>query len=95
MIGSIIGLVFKIIGASGSVAFDQMFGRVEKMKNPIDGRVEVGGPLFFTYKAGVSNFFWDMESASFKFGLNFPMRLVLNDFFQSENLWLLYTVLFW
>ncbi|KHN32895.1 hypothetical protein glysoja_047006 [Glycine soja] len=82
-----------ITGASGSVAFDQMFGRVEKMKNPIDGRVEVGGPLFFTYKEGVSKFFWDMESASFKFGLNFPMHLVLNDVFQSENLWLLYSVL--
>ncbi|KAG4382649.1 hypothetical protein AAZX31_14G117800 [Glycine max] len=81
------------ISASGSVAFDHMFGGVENVKNPIDNRVEVGGPLFFTYKAGVSNFFWDMESASFKFGFNFPMRLVLSDFFQSENVWLLYTVL--
>ncbi|KAG4931200.1 hypothetical protein AAZX31_17G192000 [Glycine max] len=82
-----------IISASGSVALDHMFGGVENVKNPIDSRVEVGGPLFFTYKAGVPKVFWDMKSASFKFGLNFPMRLVLNDFFQSENLWLLYTVL--
>ncbi|RDY14776.1 hypothetical protein CR513_00097, partial [Mucuna pruriens] len=82
-----------IISASGSVSFDQMFGGVENVKNPSDGRVEGDGPLSFTYKAGVSKFFWDMESASFKFGLSFPMHLVLNDSFQSENLWLLYTVL--
>ena len=70
-----------------------MFCGVEKMKNPSNGRAEVGGPLCFTLKAGVSKIFWDMESASFKFGLNFPMHLVLNDVFQSENLWLLYSVL--
>ncbi|KAG4933960.1 Histone-lysine N-methyltransferase TRX1 [Glycine soja] len=84
---------YAITGASGSVAFNHMFCGVEKMKNPSNGRAEVGGPLCFTLKAGVSKIFWDMESASFKFGLNFPMRLVLNDFFQSENLWLLYSVL--
>ncbi|TKY58190.1 Histone-lysine N-methyltransferase ATX2 [Spatholobus suberectus] len=82
-----------IISASGSVSFDHMFGGVENMKNRSVGRVEVEGPLCFTYKAGVSKIFWDMESASFKFGLNFPMCLVLNESFQSENLWMLYTVL--
>ncbi|XP_020203252.1 uncharacterized protein LOC109788833 [Cajanus cajan] len=82
-----------IISASGSVSYDHMFGGVENMKDQSDSRVEIEGPLFFTFKAGVSKLFWDMESVSFKFHLNFPTRLVLTDYFQSENLWLLYTVL--
>nr|KYP39251.1 hypothetical protein KK1_039461 [Cajanus cajan] len=36
---------------------------------------------------------YDHMFVSFKFHLNFPTRLVLTDYFQSENLWLLYTVL--
>ncbi|XP_027332550.1 uncharacterized protein LOC113847562 [Abrus precatorius] len=80
-----------ITSASGSVLVDQIAGGIQKVEKQSYSRVE--GPLWFTYKAGVSNIFWDMELASFKCDLNFPTRLVLNDYFQSENLWLLYTVL--
>ncbi|KAE9588983.1 putative histone-lysine N-methyltransferase [Lupinus albus] len=56
---------------------------------PSGRRVEIEGPLCFTYKAGVSKIFWEMESSAFRFDLNFPIRLVLNCSFESENLWLL------
>ncbi|KAK7384789.1 hypothetical protein VNO78_30491 [Psophocarpus tetragonolobus] len=72
--------------------FDQMFRGVENVNNPCDSTVEHEGPLCFTFKAGVSKFFWHMDSASFKFFFKFPMRLVLNESFQSENLWLFYTL---
>jgi len=75
--------------ASDSVSLDHMFG-VENMKNSSDDMDEVEGPLCFTYKAGVSKVFWDMESVLFRFGLNFPMCFMLNNHFESENLWLLY-----
>ncbi|XP_019447523.1 PREDICTED: uncharacterized protein LOC109350716 [Lupinus angustifolius] len=55
---------------------------------PSDRRVEVEGPLCFTYMAGVSKIFWDMESAAFRFDLNLPIRTVLNCYFESESLWL-------
>ncbi|XP_014505007.1 uncharacterized protein LOC106765033 isoform X1 [Vigna radiata var. radiata] len=77
-----------IRSVSGSVSLDHMFG-VENMKNSSDDMDEVEGPLCFTYKAGVSKVFWDMESL-FRFGLNFPMCFMLNNHFESENLWLLY-----
>ncbi|KAL9330916.1 hypothetical protein ACSQ67_000526 [Phaseolus vulgaris] len=78
-----------IRSASGSVSLDLMFG-VENMKKSSDDRDEVEGPLCFTYKAGVSKVYWDMESLLFRFGFNFPKCFMLNDSFQSENLWLLY-----
>ncbi|XP_061359587.1 uncharacterized protein LOC133303658 [Gastrolobium bilobum] len=82
-----------IISAPCSISFADVVAGVENVKEPSHRRVQVEGPLWFTYNAEVSNFFWDMESASFKFDLNFPIRLVLNDAFQSENFWLLCAVL--
>ncbi|CAJ1972144.1 unnamed protein product [Sphenostylis stenocarpa] len=79
-----------ILSASGSVSLDHMFSGAENMKRSSDARDEAEGPLCFTYKAGVSKVFWDMESALLKFGLNFPICFDWNDSFQSENLWLLY-----
>lgn len=83
----------KHIIVSAPISFDHVVAGVENVKEPSDRRVEVEGPLWFTYNEGVSKFFWDMESSSFKFDLDFPIRLVLNEAFQSENLWLLYAVL--
>ncbi|KAK7323812.1 hypothetical protein VNO77_27307 [Canavalia gladiata] len=37
-----------------TVSFDHMIGRVENATIPSNSRVEVEGPLWFTYKAGVS-----------------------------------------
>ncbi|KAJ1414079.1 Enhancer of polycomb-like, N-terminal [Sesbania bispinosa] len=76
-----------------SISFDHVVGGVENVKESGDRRVKIEGPLWFTYNEGVSKTFWDLESASFKFNFNFPIRLVLNEAFQSKNLWLLNTVL--
>lgn len=76
-----------------SVSFDPVVGKVGNVREPSDRRVEVEGPLWFIYNAGVSKTFWDMESAAFKFDLNFPIRLVLKDSFGLENLGLLSAVL--
>ncbi|CAL0323194.1 unnamed protein product [Lupinus luteus] len=59
------------------------------ISEPSCRRVEIEGPLCFTYKAGVPKIFWDMESSTFRFDLNFPIRLVLNCSFESESLWLI------
>lgn len=80
------------ISSPCSVSFDLLAGRVQNVKEP-SGRVEIQGPLYFTYNEGVSKIFWEMELASFKFDLKFPIRLVLNEAFQSENLWLPYAAL--
>ncbi|XP_027353723.1 uncharacterized protein LOC113864327 [Abrus precatorius] len=81
------------ISASCSISSNHVVGGLVDVKESNDGRVETEGPLFFTYNAGVSKIFLDMESAAFKFDLNYPIQLVLNDSFKSENLWLLHAVL--
>ncbi|RDX99767.1 Histone-lysine N-methyltransferase TRX1, partial [Mucuna pruriens] len=79
--------------ASCSISFDPVVGGLMDVKEPNDGRVETEGPLLFTHNAGVSKFFLDTGSATFKFDLNYPIQLVLNDLFKSENLWLLHAIL--
>ncbi|KAK7293598.1 hypothetical protein RJT34_16468 [Clitoria ternatea] len=74
--------------ASGSLSTDHMVSGVMTVKEPSDSRVEVEGPLWLTFSAGVLEVYWDLESASLKFDLN----LVLNDSFLSE-LWFLHTAL--
>ncbi|CAL5206378.1 unnamed protein product [Lathyrus oleraceus] len=80
-----------IVSTPCSISFDHVVGGIQNVKQPRGRRFE--GPLWFNYDEGVSKMFWNMESASFKFHLNFPIRLILNEAFQSENLWLLYAVL--
>nr|XP_012570687.1 uncharacterized protein LOC101499788 isoform X2 [Cicer arietinum] len=80
-----------VVSTPCSVSFDHVVGGIQNVKKPSDRRFE--GPLWFNYDEGVSKLVWDMESASFKFDLNFPIRLILNEAFQSENLWFLYAVL--
>ncbi|TKY74667.1 Histone-lysine N-methyltransferase ATX2 [Spatholobus suberectus] len=79
--------------ASCSISFDPVVGGLMDVKEPNDGRVETGGPLWFTHNVGVSKIFFDTSSAAFKFDLNYPIQLVLNDLFKSENLWLLRAIL--
>ncbi|MED6180038.1 hypothetical protein PIB30_006527 [Stylosanthes scabra] len=63
------------------------------VREPIDRSVETKGPLWLTCTAGVTKIWLDTGSAAFKFDLNFPIRLVLNDSFRSDNLWLVRAVL--
>lgn len=81
------------ISASCSISFEPVVGGAMDVREPNDRRVETEGPLWFTYNAGASNFFLDLGSAALKFNLSYPISLVLNDSFRSENLWLLHAVL--
>ncbi|KAL2346816.1 hypothetical protein Fmac_000816 [Flemingia macrophylla] len=78
---------------SCSIPVYPLVGGLMDAKEPNDGRVETEGPLWFTHNAGVSKVFWDIGSAVFKFDLKYPIRLVLNDSFYSENLWLFRAIL--
>ncbi|XP_061346192.1 uncharacterized protein LOC133291873 isoform X2 [Gastrolobium bilobum] len=81
------------ISALCSISSVPVVGGVMQVKEPNNRSVETEGPLRFTYNAGVSTFFLDIGSAAFKFDLNYPIHLVLNDSFRSENLWLLNAIL--
>ncbi|XP_020228543.1 uncharacterized protein LOC109809605 [Cajanus cajan] len=79
--------------ASCSTSIDPVVGGLMDAREPNDGWFETEGPLRFTHNAGVSKFFLDTGSAAFKFDLKYPIKLVLNDSFNSENLWLFRAIL--
>ncbi|CAJ2674922.1 unnamed protein product [Trifolium pratense] len=80
-----------IVSTPCSISCDHVVGGIQNVKEPSGRMFE--GPLWFNYNEGVSKVFWDMGSASFKFDLHYPIRLILKEAFQSENLWVLYAVL--
>ncbi|KAF7830216.1 Histone-lysine N-methyltransferase TRX1 [Senna tora] len=83
-----------IVSSPGSSYFNPVLGRDGEVKEPDDSRPEIDGPLRFTCNAGVLKiYFLDMESAAFKFDLKFPARLVMNNSFDSQDMWLLHVAL--
>lgn len=80
-----------IVSTPCSISGDHVVGGIQSVKEQSGRRFE--GPLWFNYNEGILKMIWDMESASFKFDLHFPIKLILNEAFQSENLWLLNAVL--
>ncbi|XP_054798606.1 uncharacterized protein LOC129303356 [Prosopis cineraria] len=82
------------VSASGSSFFNHVFGRGGEVKEPDTRSFEIDGPLWSTNNAGVLKIcFRDMESAAFKFDLDFPVHLVINSSFELQNLQLLHSTL--
>ncbi|KAF7830221.1 Histone-lysine N-methyltransferase TRX1 [Senna tora] len=84
----------KQVNSPGCSYLIPVLGAVGEVKEPDDRRLEFDGPLRFTCNAGVLKIcFLDMESSAFKFDLKFPARLVMNDSFESHDMWLLHVAL--
>ncbi|KAI4316257.1 hypothetical protein L6164_024254 [Bauhinia variegata] len=83
-----------IRNAPALVSFVPVVGRDGDVKAQDDRGVGINWPLWFTHSEGVSKIsIVDMESLAFRFDLSYPIRLMLNNSFESENLWLVHTVL--
>ncbi|KAI4337383.1 hypothetical protein L6164_015807 [Bauhinia variegata] len=83
-----------IRSAPASVSFGCVLGRVGDVEKQDDRSVGINGPLWFTHSEGVSKIsFVDMESVALRFDFSYPIHLVLNNSFESEDLWLFHTII--